>query len=1066
MKIHIYISTFLFFFLPFCSFSQSVKIRGTVYSVNENTPINSATIRLKEDGITTMTDSLGQFVIQGLVNFSERKTLIISHAGFKTQSFSLSSGETKTYFLEQKVNELQEVIVSTGYQNVPKERITGSFVSIDNDLLNRSVSSDVLSRLEGVTSGLLFDRRVSGQPSISIRGQSTILSNASPLIVVDNFPYEGDINNINPDDIQQITVLKDAASASIWGTRASNGVIVITTKKGKLNTPLKISFNSNVTIESKPDLLKNPNFLNSSDFINVEREMFAKGYYDWMETDITYPMMSPVVELLMKHRGGSISDEELENNLSSLRKNDIRTDFKNHLFRQGLTHQYALNLSGGSDKTDYFISGGFNQHDQSQIGFKRQRATLNSSFNFRMSEKMQVGTSFSFANSINNNPNISYETFSNGIYPYARLMDENGTSGIISKDFNNQLKETAESDGLLDWYYRPLDELNTMRFKSNNIDFRSNNYIRYKVVNGLSLEARYQYQNQRTTNNNLYEQQSYYVRNLINQYAQKNTNNVYEFPIPVGAILDYGSSSIESHSGRLQGEYNHEWNKGSLNAIAGFELRQVNNTGNTSRVYGYDKDLITSQIVDYTTEYVTMPTWSSLRIPHGFNFTDLLDRNVSYYANAAYTYNSLYTISGSIRKDQSNLFGVNSNQKGVPLWSLGGSWLVSSERWYSIGNWLQFLKLRTTYGYNGNVNKALTAYATARYTRNSVTGFQQAQILTPANTDLRWEKIGIWNLGLDFGLRSGLVSGSVEYYRKKGIDLIGNAPLDPTIGFIVANQSRFIGNNADMAASGVDIQLNLHKNISNNIKWEAAILYNYNKDKITKYNFENSISSLLMSYPSPTVGYPRFSIFSYKWAGLDIEGDPQVYLPNGQISKDYSAILNSNDLAILEYNGPALPTQFGAVRNTFSYKDFSVGFNISYKFGHYFRRSSISYSGLYDSYMGHVDYAKRWMAAGDELITDVPSAPSDVSTSAIRDAVYLSSSRLVEKADHIRLQDINFGYNISLGNKRAYFNNLTIYGYINNVGIIWKANKSGIDPDFSLQSYPNPTTYAIGITLK
>ncbi len=1066
MKIKHYIRTFLLLLIPFISFSQTLTIRGNVYSWEDNTPIIGATIKVKEGGNTTTTDSLGGFMIDVSQMGVKIKTLIISHTGYKTQSFDLNNDEMKNYFLEQRMNELQEVIVSTGYQNFPKERSTGSFVSVDNSLLNRRVSSDVLSRLEDVASGLLFDRRVDGQPSIVVRGQSTILSNASPLIVVDNFPYEGDINNINPDDVQQITVLKDAASASIWGSRASNGVIVITTKKGKPNTTTQISFNSNTTVESKPDLFYKPDFLNSAEFIDVEKRLFNIGYYDWKENDITYPLMTPVVELLMEHRNGDLSNSELENKLTTFKDNDVRTDFNKYLSRQGINQQYALNASGGSDKTDYYISAGFNRHQLSQVEFNNQRATFNGSLNVSAAEKVKLGANFGYTHRFNTHPNMSYESFSNGIYPYAKLLNENGTSAITAKDFNNQLKDNAEADGLLDWYYRPMDELNNIEFKSSISDIRINNYIRYDIVKGLSLAARYQFQNQNINNNNIYKQESYYVRNLINQYALKKTDGMYEFPIPIGGILDYGASSITSHSGRLQGDYNRNWGNSNLSAIAGFEIRQMKNLGNNSRSYGYDEDLITSQYVDYTRLFVTMPRWSSLTIPSGVNFTDLLDRNISYYANAAYTFNSLYTLSGSIRKDQSNLFGVNSNQKGVPLWSLGASWSISSESWYSFKEWLPVLKLRSTYGYNGNINKSLTAYATARYTTNTVTRFQQAQILTPANADLRWEKIGIWNIGLDFGLSNGFLSGSIEYYRKKGTDLIGNTPLDPTIGFIVANRSSYTGNNSDMRANGVDVQLNFRKQLGRNFGWNANMLHTYNKDEITKYDYISPISSYLMSYPNPAIGYPRLSIFSYDWAGLDQLGNPQVYLPDAEISSDYSTILNTSDMAILKYNGPALPTQFGSFRNTLSYKDLSLGFNITYKLGHYFRRSSISYAGLYDSHLGHVDFLKRWTKVGDELLTDIPSEPQVPSDAVLRDAVYLSSSHLVEKGDHIRFQDINIGYNFTIGNKTSYFRTLSMYGYINNLGIVWRANKASLDPDFALQSYPNPITYSIGITLK
>ncbi|HUZ59511.1 MAG TPA: carboxypeptidase-like regulatory domain-containing protein, partial [Hanamia sp.] len=260
--------------------STNKIISGKVISASNNLPVEGATLILSQQGTVVTTNRSGAFSIP--LSFSN-DVLTVSHIGFRSKKISISQNTASPFIitLQDTSIKLNEVVVSTGYQNIPKERATGSFVTVNMNQFNNEVASDVISKLEGITSGLVFFKGVPNRPDeINIRGQSTLFSNTQPLIVVDNFPYDGDINTINPNDVESITVLKDAAAASIWGVRAGNGVIVITTKKGKFNKPLQVSFNSNITVGEKPDLFYDSRFINSSDFIDLESFLFSKGFYD------------------------------------------------------------------------------------------------------------------------------------------------------------------------------------------------------------------------------------------------------------------------------------------------------------------------------------------------------------------------------------------------------------------------------------------------------------------------------------------------------------------------------------------------------------------------------------------------------------------------------------------------------------------------------------------------------------------------------------------------------------------------------------------------------------------
>lgn len=1043
-----------------------IDVHGKV--VNEKgEPVAGASVKVKGSNKGISTDANGEFVLTGI---DENTTLVISGVNIETFEVKVN-GKTDLGVLKGKVKigEGEEIeIVSTGYQQLPKERATGSFTTVNNKLLNRSVSTDILSRLENVSSGLLFDRRFNGQPTLNIRGQSTILSDAAPLIVVDNFPYEGDINNINPNDIENVTILKDAAAASIWGARAGNGVIVITTKQGRLDRPLKVELNSNLTIGEKPDLYYNRNFISSADFINVEKSLFSQGYYSWQIGD-PGQTLSPVVQILLAKQNGTISAAEAENQINALSQIDVRKDISKYFYQKSANQQYSLSLSGGQSKVSYFLSGGFDQNKDNLIRNGLNRITLNSLTTYYPVKSLEISTNIVYSQSTRKENNTGASQINSGggkgLYPYAKIADANGVPLSIIRDYSSDYVDQAPMNGFLDWRYRPLQDMRNADYTFKWEDTRINTSAKYYINSYLNVEGRYQYEHQTITAVNLQTLQTYNVRNMINQYAYKDASGIMQFPVPLGSILDNSVTSLESHSGRGQINFRKSWNnKNEISAIAGIEVREAVTTGDRYRLYGYDDNLAISSSVDNVSQFSVNPYGYSSQIPSNVSIVRQVDRNISYFANAAYTLNKRYIISVSARKDESNLFGVNANQKGVPLWSAGLAWIASAEKSYPFSSWLPYLKVRATYGYNGNVNKSLTAYTTATYSIDLTTGLPTAQILTPPNPDLRWEKTNILNVGIDFSTKNNLVSGSLEYYYKKGIDLIGNSPLDPTAGFNIAGRTNFTGNNAAMKGHGFDFQFMVNKNIGK-INWVSNILFSYTTDKVTRYEYKSALSSYLSSYPSPMVGKPRFGIYSYKWAGLDPgNGDPQVYL-KGQVSKDYSSISSTATIDDLEYNGPALPPYFGAWRNTFSFRNFSVGCNISYKFGYYFTRPSINYIALFDNWIGNADFEKRWQKPGDEKVTQVPSMPASPNSS--REYVYGSSSVLVEKGDHIRFQDIHVSYQFDQAKSHWLpFSSLRLYGYINNLGIIWRANQSHIDPDYVFQPYPPSRSYSLGIKIQ
>ncbi|QJB29909.1 SusC/RagA family TonB-linked outer membrane protein [Chitinophaga oryzae] len=1036
-------------------------ISGRVVDVNTGKPLSGATVRYRQSRPLTHTGVNGQFQII----LAKADSLYVSFVGYTSGIISGTDAAGKSpnlvIHLSPVQTGLQEVVVSTGYQSLPRERATGSFEKVDQTMLSRRPGKDLLSHLEGTTS-VLFDNRNKDR-ALLVRGRSTLFANSAPLVVLDNFPYDGDIGQINPADIESVTLLKDAAAASIWGAQASNGVLVITTRKGRYNQPLKVEVLSNITVTDKPDLYKD-NAMSSGDFIHVEMDLFKKGFYN-SDVNNTYsrPPLSPVVEILQKEKEGLIGYNQAADQINALRLHDVRDDYRKYLYRTATSQQYAVNLSGGTPAIHYFFSAGYDDQQNSLIRNGSKRITLRTDNTLRLSKQLdfQLGLLYTYSRSTNNNPGPDMLSPGGGrfrYYPYAMLADTNGVPLSLVKDYRTTFTDTAGAGLLQDWKYYPLKEVQQADNHTDIHNYRLNLGARYTISSSLSAELRYQYEHQTGGTWNLYNRETYYARNLINLYSQVLGSGRVAYGIPRGGILDEGGNDLATHSGRAQLNYSRLWNeKHQLTALAGMEMKQARTRTNMHRTYGYDPDLLTFgnvNCVDYLPTYLNLK--GNQRVPDPTDLGDVLLRYVSYYANASYTFDNRYVFSASARKDASNLFGVKTNQKGVPLWSAGIRWNISQEKFFNL-SWLPMLAARITYGYNGNTSSRLSGLTIITYGAagsNFYINQPFATIATPPNPSLRWEKTGMLNMGVDFRLRGGVLSGSLDYYTKKSTDLIGTTPLDPTTGVI--NMSK---NSAIIQGRGLDFSLQ-SQIINRKIKLEAALLLSYSTNKITRYLYKYTrASSYIGTGINPLEGRPTDAILSYRWEGLDKHGDPQGWL-NGEISKDYAAIANKSLLSDLVYSGRALPPFYGSFRPTVSYKRWTLSSNILFKLGHYFLRNSINYSALYQNWTGHNDFARRWQQPGDEHITSVPAMvyPAD----SYRDAFYLQSAALVEKADMIRWKDINLQYTFTPQGKQTHlFNQLQCFLYLENIGTIYRANKYGLDPEYG--ALVPPRSFSIGI---
>ncbi|MCX2478362.1 SusC/RagA family TonB-linked outer membrane protein [Pedobacter sp. MC2016-15] len=1041
--------------------SRNIDVRGRLVD-EEGKGISGAIILVKESRRTVRTNAEGYLFITAI---AENATLIITHLGFQKLELRARRDLGKIKMFEYS-GQLKEVgVVSTGYQNIPKERATGSFVLIDSSLLNRRVSTNILDRLDGVTSGLIFNRNKTGNtPDISVRGRSTIASDANPLIILDNFPYDGDIANINPQDVKSITVLKDGAASSIWGSRAGNGVIVITTYKGEFNQKPMVRINSNVTIGGRPDLYYKPQ-LSNQDFIGIEQFLFDKGAYNSVINN-GYGSLSPAVEIMLLQRKGTISQQRKSAMLDSIALHDNRKDLQQYYYRPSVNQQHQLSINGGGTYNKYYFSMGYDKNQANTFINSNDRLSLNASNTLSLlKNKLELSTNILFTTS---NTNVDGSLYIPS-FPYEQLADKNGNALAVTKVLRLPYVDTVGKGRLLDWHYRPLDEIRDgyVTQRSRLTDYRVNIGLSYQIVKSLRLSGNYTYDkgvNDQVRNNSI---NSFYTRDMINTFSQINqTTGVVTTPVPLGDIADNSNNTYSAHYGRAQLNYENVFEgKHELNLLGGLEIKDYQSAFGTYTLYGLDNTSLLNKnaTVNPTMQYPSYYGFSTSRIPLNISNSSTTDRFRSYFFNGSYTYDNRYILSASARKDESNLFGVKTNQKGVPLWSAGLAWNLSNEDFYHVAG-LPYLKLRATYGYSGNVNKSVSAYLTAQATgQSNLWNTPYITIINPPNPSLKWEQVKNVNFGLDFQTRRNVLSGSVEYWIKDGLDLIGASPIAQQTGV-----STFTGNTASMRGRGIDVTLNSANLKLRDFYWTTQFHFNYNTDKITEYKVKPLTNGAIISgnYLQPRVGFSYYSLFSYQWRGLDNQGNPQSVL-NGQTSKDYSAILNSTNTSELVYSGTLTPKYFGNIMNNFSWRSLELSLNVVYKLGYMYRRPSLKNANIYaansfgSSRYQQSDFENRWQSPGDELKTNVPSLIYPVNFG--RDEVYEYSTALIEKGDHIRLQDIRLSYSlIKKEPSHSPLASLSVYTYASNLGIIWRASSYKIDPD-NVNGIPSPKTIAFGL---
>ncbi|MBS1602371.1 MAG: SusC/RagA family TonB-linked outer membrane protein [Bacteroidetes bacterium] len=1052
---------------------KPIRVSGTVSGSNKQ-PLEGATIQVKDKQPTAITNARGEFQL----TVEQGSVIVISFVGYRQKEIRVTISQTINIRLEPSTDILENAdVVSTGYQIISKERSAGSFSKPDMLTISmRSSSPNVLQRLDGLVPGLVVNNAPNAEPLL-IRGLTSINSTRSPLIIVDGveLPLNNNnpdamanimnganpIANINPQDIADITVLKDASAASIWGAKAANGVIIITTKKGRAGENLKIEYDGYYIFQGRPDLNYIPK-LNSAQYITAVKEIFPQyaPYNTWGSVQLVAPV-PPHLQTQYDAYRGLISQSQADKSLDSLASISNHSQIANIFYRNAATMNHTISLSGGGRVHSFYGSLSYTGIQNNVPGQQNNSYKINLRQDFNASPKMQFSLITDLTNTTTSGNAIG---ITDGIavpgssfVPYQQFRDAGGNPLAVNfmGNYSDSLRLDYQARSRINLDYVPLNEINNGYFKGSSLSGRLVGGVKINLLKCLRFEGTYGYTTNSSNTRTVLSQASYGVRNELVDFTQAPTvNDIPQYWLPTsGGRLTENNSTQKSWTVRNQLIFDNSWKEHQLTLLAGQEATSVTPIATQVIYRGWDDQLQVSRPVNYDTLSKgitgTVPGLS-YTLPNNLSGGEgVITRTTSYYSNLNYAYLSKYVLNASWRIDKSNLFGFDQSAQNRPVWSVGGKWILGREGFMQKISWIDRLDFRLTYGITGNAPTPGTAASfdilLAQANVNYVNGAGYV-ISTPGNNKLTWEGTSVYNTGIDFSLLGSRLGGSIDGYLKKTHDLIGPLRTAPLTGY-----PSVTGNFGDLENKGIELSLNSLNISSRTFIWRTYLTFGYNRNKITSLAVSAPITTgpgmIATNRLSPFfVGRPAFTVFAYNYAGLNASGDPQIKQATGKVTSAATASTSDDVL----YMGSSQPSWTGGLSNTFLYKGFYLGINISYNMGHVlFRDANTFWSGvMYDNSMSS-EFANRWKAPGDEARTNIPryAGSNAIDNNRLTD-YYTHGNTNVFNASYAKIRDITLSYNLG----KQIIQRLHVAGVAFRVQVsnlmLWKANSLGIDPEF------------------
>ncbi len=1097
--------------------AQTFTLEGTVREVNGD-PLLGVTVIIKETHAGTSTDMKGHFTIKAQVG----QTLVVSYVGMKTQHIKVK--EEPLHIVLKEEAEVLGGLVITGYQKIQNHVFTGASTSIKMDDIKIEGVADVSRMLEGRVAGLSI-QNVTGTfgsaPRINIRGGASIIGNVQPLWVIDGAIYEdlvslsldqlvsGDavtlvssaIAGLNAADIEDIQVLKDASATSMYGARALNGVIVITTKSGKRDTPNRITYSYEQSFRQIPSY-KDFDLLNSQETMSLLQEMEHKGYFNLQNT--LYGRRSGVyyqwykgVSTLNPQTGNYYYPNTLSARNTFMREREYaNTNWFKHLFSINPIQSHTITLSGGGKNTTTYASLGYYHDSGWTIADNVKRITANLKSTFYLNEQLKA--TFTAVGNIRQQK-----------APGTFTQRKNTTIGAFERDFDinpfsyalgtSRTLRPKDNNGNLEYYrnnwapFNILNEYQNNYMKIDVLDFKIQAETSYKINSHLETTALVSARQAQTNSSHYITEQSNVIKAFrANETPQVAADNIYllknkdnplappQIALTNGGIFNKTGSSLKSYMARVAMDYNRKiGDYHDLKAFGFAEIRYADRTVTPFQGYGIQ--------YDRGNQVFTNPLIFQKLLNEGNNYfalTEKYDRGLTFSASGTYAYQGKYIVNAVLNYEGSNTAGRGTRSRWLPTWNIGAKWNIDREKFFSSKN-ISTLALRTSYGLTAKMNEqAINSYSVFQNWIQNRYRFSDREnalrLLHLENRDLTWEKMYELNIGADAGFFDNRISLSLDVYQRNSFDLID---LIRTSG--IGGEYYKYANFGDMRTRGIELALNTKNIHTDDFKWYTTFSFSYMNQKITRLlNTPNTFDMVSGTGRGNIVGYPKGSLFSFNYQGVNNQGLPTfdfgLYPLNNRpyanvVGADFSDTRYSKSYLI--YHGSVEPNVIGGISNTFTYRNWEFSFFITAQAGNKIRLNPTFDPSFGDLNVFSKEYYNRWLHPYDQLRTQVPALPSQslinlIGKENIERAynTYNYSQNRVADGSFVRMKNISIGYRVPKNNLDHYgISNLIVRLQATNPFLIYSDSKlNGQDPEYYKSggvSLPTPKQYTLSFQI-
>ena len=1080
--------------------AQKVRVvTGHVYDPGKEALVG-VTVAVK--GSTSggaITDENGRYMI--LVPNENGTVIVFSSIGFEKKEVAVGDKKVIDVTMTEKSAYLDEVVV-TGYQNVNRRELASAVSQIEMDEIKLSDKFSIDQMLAGQVAGMSVTTTGGGPsatPKIRIRGTSSLYGNTAPLWVLDgiilddnsvNWDASGNLDplaedaqylvgnaiaGVNPNDIESITVLKDASATAIYGVQAANGVIVVTTKKGR-NGPAQVTYNGSVSINQRENY-RRLYLMDAGERVQLSKDLLdSRLSYTRKDFNLGYEMLKAQYDAkkLTRSQFDAAVTEMIDRN----------TDWFDLLFRNAVTQNHTLSLSGGNESTTYYSSVGasISQGTAREEVSKRYTATLK--VNSWISPKVYIG--FQLNGSITDNQGY-HSSFNPDSYARetARTIPAYNADGSL---FFYRPYESFSTSNMANQTYA-FNALHESQTTGNYADLASltglMNFV-WKIYDGLRYEMTGSYVYNATKTTTWAQEDSYYVNQLrgyVFDELEFGSSFWNESVIPQGGVLSKSEATKTTLDIRNTLSYSKDFKGHLVSALATSEIRSVITDGFSGTHYGWMPER--GQVISpsYTDAYI-------VDLKNGA-FTPVITDNrantVSWIFSGIYSYKDKYTLNANVRMDGSNQFGENPKYRFLPIWSVAGKYALTNEAFMKpYEDWLSYLALRLSYGIQGNVDKGTSPDLVMQIgSIDSNTGMATSTVAYWPNEDLRWEKTTQYNVGLDFSFLLDRITATVDFYKKVGTDMIVNKTISAVNGYTIRKI-----NGGNVNNSGVELAVKFTPLQTKDMRLVIGFVHSYNKNELIKANDEtNNTRENMLSGSALIEGEALGTIYSYPFAGLDHEtGLPVFYDKKGNtsatwLSKTYKNYTLYEDEIELVKSGVVSPPHTGGINLEYRWKEWILRGSFTYSLGAVNRLPFIygDYDSVFDPEKNVTrEILNRWREPGDELHTNIPALYDDntYTNLGIRPmranvdhiygtSMYDYSTARVCSTNNLRLRSLSLSYIFNKKVlKKMHLSNFQISEQANNLFIIADKRWHGFDPEQGSSANSSiPRTYSLSVTI-